>query len=87
MARYSQSFFDITQPLFVRKEFAGNNRIWLPGMLFDWKHFKIAPQRVRALFRSSYICHAAQESLDVEVVITNSEPENQDHQIKTDDNK
>ena len=74
MARYSQSFFDITQPLFVRKEFAGNNRIWLPGMLFDWKHFKIEPKRVRALFRSSYICHAAQESIDVETPTVETAP-------------
>jgi len=43
-------------------------------MLFDWKHFKIEPKRVRALFRSSYICHAAQESIDAETPTVETAP-------------
>lgn len=39
--------------------------MWLPGMLFDWQHYAIAPQRVRALFRSSYIRHAGQEDIEL----------------------
>jgi len=65
MSRYAPAFFDINQPLFVRTEFFGSGRLWLPGMLFDWKHFKVDPFRVKELFMSSYLCHAAQESLDV----------------------
>ena len=66
MSRYAPAFFDINQPIFVRTEFSGSGRLWLPGMLFDWKHFNVDPQRVKELFMSAYLCHAAQESLDAE---------------------
>lgn len=67
MARYSPQFFDIKQPLYVRKAFQGNGRMYLPGMYFDWRHHAIAPNRVRALFRASYIMHEKPGSLEDEV--------------------
>lgn len=65
MSRYSPQNFDIKQPLFVRRPFNGNGRMWLPGMLFDWQHYAIAAHRVRALFRARYLKHEDPEELEV----------------------
>ena len=80
MARYTSEAFNIKLPLYVRKNFKGNGRLWLIGQYFDWKHFAVDARKVRALYKSSYLTHAepeeAQKPVDVFSVNTEEEQEN-----------
>lgn len=64
MARYSPQMFNKNLPVYVRKSFSGNGRMWLPGQRFDWQHYAISVQRVRQLFRSSYLKHEEPDTIN-----------------------
>jgi hypothetical protein len=59
MARLVERVFDPSKPLFVRRFFAGAGRHWNPGDEFPWRRLAIDARRVRLLFDSGKLMHAA----------------------------
>lgn len=79
MAIYNRNFFSIKQPLYVRKPFKANGRLFTKDTLFDWKVWAITSKRVEQLFRASYLTH---DTPDKVIEIANPVAEDQDNSKK-----
>lgn len=78
MATYRNQIFDKSRLVFVRRNFKAGGKLYLPGMLYDWRHQATSQRRMQQMFNSGYLCHdenleAAEEQAEVKEVVENKE--------------